>query len=140
MTDKERITKIIGDINEFISKIKLLNVSAEEDLKKDWKTLHAGAMLIFGATSRSIDLAQELIASKEWGVPSSYQEHFYLLYENNAISKELWQKLSYLVKVRNLIAHEYYRFMLSDVVKALQISVTAIPSLVNETKKLLNRD
>ena len=137
MLDTERIAKMIGDIQEYLSKLKELNLRSEEDLTKDWKNLHAAAMLMFSAVNRSIDLAQEIITSRKLGFPGTYAEHFYLLYENKVIDKKLWQELSYLVSARNLIAHEYYRFRVGEMFKAVGVSTEAIPKLVKEVKKLL---
>ncbi len=120
MFDRERIGTIVGDIDEFLSKIEKLNVNTVGDLRTDWRNFHTAAILIFGIVNRCIDLAEEVIVSRNLGIPTTYREHFYLLYENAIINEELYEKLSSLVKIRNLIAHEYYRFKMDDIFEALQ--------------------
>jgi len=119
MYDLQKIQKIISDINRYFKELREIGVSSIKDLKIS-KNFLSASMLIFSIVNRTIDLGNEILTSNNLGTPLTYRDIFNLLYKNKFITKKMLDEISYLIHIRNLIAHEYYRFKESDIFKALK--------------------
>lgn len=61
------------------------------------------------ACENVIDLANLLVAARDWGVPAYSRESFEILEANQVISPELAEKMIAMVGLRNLLVHQYFR-------------------------------
>ena len=75
-------------------------------------------MIIFSIVNRAIDLGEEIVSYKKFGLPTRYGDIFYLLKKNKIIGREMYEQILDLVHFRNLAAHEYQTFSEEDVFKA----------------------
>lgn len=61
------------------------------------------------ACENVIDLANILVAARDWGIPASSRDSFELLAHHKVISAELAEKMVQMVGLRNLLVHQYLR-------------------------------
>lgn len=122
--DLERICRIIKDIEKFFNDLKEIKVISVDDLR-DKQKFYAVSMIMFSILNRTIDLADEVVASLDVGMPATYRDIFHLLNRNGYISDSLSKELLDLVYYRNLLAHEYYDFNEQDIYNILQKINTA---------------
>jgi uncharacterized protein YutE (UPF0331/DUF86 family) len=81
------------------------------DKEKDGKArFYARSMLLFSIINASISLAEDMISRKNLQMPGNYYEIFDILAKNRAIPPALCEDMKLLVKLRNIIAHEYDSF------------------------------
>jgi len=114
MFDLERLTKIISDIYRYLDDLERMKIKDPRDLD-DIKNFYAVSMILFTLINRVIDLGDEIVTSRNLGVPGTYREIFNLLERGRVIDKELASDLSNLVYQRNILAHEYYNLTEKDV-------------------------
>ncbi|MDD1709236.1 MAG: DUF86 domain-containing protein [Methanoregulaceae archaeon] len=82
-----------------------------------------------------IDLADEVVAAYDLGMPSSYREIFTMLYRRNLIEKDLFDAMAVLVSYRNGLAHEYGQITPADLLKILAMTedITRFRGKVKDT-------
>lgn len=114
MFDLERLTKIISDIYRYLDDLERMEIKDSRDLD-DIKNFYAVSMILFALINRVIDLGDEIVTSRNLGVPGTYREIFNLLERGKVIDKELASDLSNLVYQRNILAHEYHNLTAKDV-------------------------
>ena len=119
MYDKERLAKIIADLERYLGDVDKLGVKTSNDLNHPAK-FYSLSMLIFSLINRAIDLGDEIVSAKKLGMPEKYRDIFHLLLKNKIIGLEMEKAFSGLVHVRNLIAHEYQSFTEKEVYSAYQ--------------------
>jgi len=76
--DRERITRILLDIDRYLEDLHLLAISTEQDLE-DRRNFYARSMVLFSLLDAMIDLADEIVAARDLGMPSTYREIFAML-------------------------------------------------------------
>jgi len=135
--DRARINKIIRDIDRFLNDLDKMNVKSIDDLSNK-KNFYAVSMILFALINRTVDLGDEIVASLNIGMPSKYNDIFYLLRRNDYISRELTQNLTWFVDIRNLLSHEYQDFDEEDVFNTME-KVQYIKEFVEEMKNLINK-
>ncbi len=67
----------------------------------------AGRYLVQASAQVSIDLANHVISSSGWRVPSDYADAFSVLAENDVLASELGGRMRDLARLRNLLVHAY---------------------------------
>jgi uncharacterized protein YutE (UPF0331/DUF86 family) len=133
MFDLERLTKIISDIYRYLDDLEKIGVSDLHDLD-DTRNFYALSMILFTLVNRTIDLGDEIVTSRNLGVPGTYREIFGLLERGKVIDKELAGDLSNLVYQRNILAHEYYNLTEEDVFKIYR-KIGVIRKFVEQAKE-----
>ncbi len=133
MFDLERLTKIISDIYRYLDDLERMELTDMRDLD-DIKNFYAVSMILFTLINRVIDLGDEIVTSRNLGVPGTYREIFNLLERGKVIDKELASDLSNLVYQRNILAHEYYNLTEKDVFKTYR-RVHVIRKFVERVKE-----
>ncbi len=78
MFDLERLTKIISDIYRYLDDLERMEIKDPRDLD-DIKNFYAVSMILFTLINRVIDLGDEIVTSRNLGVPGTYREIFNLL-------------------------------------------------------------
>lgn len=132
--DKERIAKIITDIEKYLKDLALLNPKELNDLK----TYYASSMLLFAIANRIIDLGDAIVTGGEFGFPSKYREIFAILLKQGIIAKDMENKLSDLVYYRNLLSHEYTDVKPEDV-KAFWKSIGIAKEFISKVKEFFDK-
>ena len=132
MTDTERLANILTDIKKYTIELESYKIKSVEDLK-DSKTFFAASMVAFQIINRVFDLCDDLINSKNIGIPSTYRDIFWLLEKAKIINRESREKIWPIMKYRNLLAHEYGEMKDEDLLFIVQNSET-INAFVKQLK------
>lgn len=114
MFDLEQLTKIVSDIYRYLDDLEEIKPKDLHDLD-DIRNFYAVSMILFTLINRTIDLGDEIVTSRNLGVPGTYREIFSLLERGGVIDKKLASDLSNLVYRRNILAHEYYDLTTEDI-------------------------
>ena len=133
MFDLERLTKIISDIHRYLDDLERIEIKDPRDLD-DIRNFYAVSMILFTLINRVIDLGDEIVTSRNLGVPGTYREIFNLLERGKVIDKELASDLSNLVYQRNILAHEYHNLTEEDVFRTYR-RVPVIRKFVERVKE-----
>lgn len=133
--NKERMARIIKDIEKFFKELDDRNIKNIETLKNSEK-FYAVSMLLFSIINRAIDLGEEIVSAKKLGFPSHYKEIFRLLYDGKIIDSKLRKTLEDLAHSRNLLAHEYQTFTRKDVFRIFK-KINAVKKFVAIVKKVV---
>jgi len=131
--NKERIINILSDIKKYLSDLEKIKIKNLNDLK-DINKYYAVSMILFSLLNRVIDLGQEIIISKNYGMPSTYKEIFKILCDRKIINDKMFLEFEKLVNLRNSLSHEYYRIDEKDIYNGL-IKVNLIKQFVEVAKK-----
>ncbi len=135
MYDRERIGKIISDIEKYFRDLEELNIERIDDLEGK-KNFYAISMVLFAILNRAIDLGDEIVMANDLGMPSTYKEIFRLLTKNKFIGKDMGEELSNLVFYRNLLSHEYYDLTEEDVFEVFK-KISIVKKFVERIKDVL---
>ncbi len=133
--DKERIIGILNDIEKYLNDLNGMKIKGLEDLR-DIERYYATSMILFSLLNRVIDLGQEIVISKKFGMPSSYRDIFGILFERRIIEKEMFEELKKFVDLRNILSHEYYRIDEKDIFYAVQ-KIEILKRFIETTKKYI---
>nr|QNO43691.1 hypothetical protein FICJDHNH_00031 [Methanosarcinales archaeon ANME-2c ERB4]QNO43954.1 hypothetical protein AECFJODE_00007 [Methanosarcinales archaeon ANME-2c ERB4]QNO50652.1 hypothetical protein BCJHFGCD_00006 [Methanosarcinales archaeon ANME-2c ERB4] len=68
MFDLERLTKIISDIYRYLDYLERIEIKDPRDLD-DIRNFYAVSMILFTLINRVIDLGDEIVTSRNLGVP-----------------------------------------------------------------------
>ena len=68
---------------------------------------YAKSMLLFSIINASISLGEDLISMRKLQIPGNYYEIFDILEKNRVIGAALRDDMKMLIRLRNLLAHEY---------------------------------
>jgi uncharacterized protein YutE (UPF0331/DUF86 family) len=93
-------------------------------------------MILFSMLDGVIDLADEIVAARGFGVPSTYREIFVLLARNGCITKDMLGRYVGPHVYRNHLAHEYGEITAEDLLRILQMT-DEIRSFVDQMKNLV---
>lgn len=80
----------------------------------DYFVFNTLAMECFQTVNSIIEIGEWLVTEKRLGFPETYREIFEILYHNQIIDKESYDKIKRLIFLRNLISHEYYKISESE--------------------------
>ena len=119
MTDDERAASIMSDIKRYFQELEGYKIKSTEDLK-DSKTFFAASMVAFQMINRVFDLCDDVINSRNIGVPATYKDIFWLLEKGKIINSQTKEKTWAIMKYRNLLAHEYGEISEKDVLFIIQ--------------------
>lgn len=131
--DKERIAKILSDLDRYFKDLEALSIHTMQDLQ-DPRNFYSVSMLLFSLLNRSIDLGDELVTSLRLGMPEKYRDIFELLYKEKIIDRSLYNNFVELIRLRNLIAHEYQMFTEKDIFPGIQ-KVKEVRAFMDIVKK-----
>ena len=54
-----------------------------------------------------VDIANHIIADKEYRVPKSYADTFRVLYEEGVLAEDIFKMMEDMAKFRNIVVHRY---------------------------------
>lgn len=104
---KERINDKIKQIEEFLETLLEIRPLTFEDYMRDMKTKAACERYAQKVIEAIIDLAYLIIKYGDLKMPEEDEQVFYVLVENNILSKDLGERLQEAKGMRNFLVHEY---------------------------------
>jgi uncharacterized protein YutE (UPF0331/DUF86 family) len=124
----------ISSIKKYLGILKRFKDLSKQEIEEDLTKKGALERYLYLATQASIDLAEAIIAYKEFRRPTTYSESFYILEEEEFLTKELSDKLVNMTKFRNIIAHDYENVDFSILYDAVQNRLGDIEEFIRETQ------
>ncbi len=105
MVDPDRVRRLLGVLGSYRRKLaELAQLSAETYLEQQ---AFAGRYLVQASAQTCIDLANHVIASEGWRVPTDFRDAFAVLAENGVLDHDLAERLQALAGLRNRLVHLY---------------------------------
>lgn len=92
---------------------------------------------LYLAIQSAIDLAEAIIAYKDFRKPTTMTEAFYILNEEGLISDDLTKKLTKIVGFRNIVAHDYEKIDYDIVFDILRNKLKDVEKFLTEISKKL---
>jgi len=135
MYDRERIVKIVSDLEKYFRDLEELNIEVIADIEAK-RNFYALSMVLFSILNRTIDLGNEIVMANNFGMPSTYKDIFRLLAKNGIIERELEKKMSNLVFYRNLLSHEYYALTEVDVFDIFE-RINVVKQFLEKSKNIV---
>jgi len=128
----------ISHIQKYLKLLERYKKFSQQDLEQNPDLKGAVERYLYLATQATLDLGEALIAYQDFRRPGTYTDVFYILDEEEFISKELSEKLVNMSKFRNVIAHDYEKVDFGIVYDALQNRLVDIEEFVKAVKTKLN--
>ena len=126
-----RLASLLSRIEKHREKAKELK---EKDVS-EYLVFNSLAMECFQAVNSAIELGELIVSEQNLGFPATYREIFELLHDAGVVTKENLNKMSKLIFLRNLIAHEYYRIT-EEELKEMAELLSCLDELIEGAKNL----
>lgn len=136
MVDKDLIIAKAGAVKKRLARIASKSQTDIESFKEDLDSQEIVLFNLQMAIQDCIDIAAHIISEKGWGVPGSTNEMFYVLEENDFLSRDLTEKIVKCVGFRNFLVHAYSRI---EVDRVFEITQKDIHDLEAYLKSIFNR-
>lgn len=128
----------ISHIQKYLKLLERYKKFSQEEIEQNPDLKGALEHYLYLAAQGAIDLGEAVIAFKDFRRPGTYTDVFYILDEEEFISKELSEKLINMSKFRNIIAHDYEKVDFAIVYDALQNRLVDIEEFVDVVKNKLS--
>lgn len=138
MTNLDIIETKISAIQKYLTILSQYQRYSREHIEKDQTLKGAVERYLYLVTQATIDLAEALIALKDFRRPSTYAEAFHILNEEKFLLDDLTEKLAKMAGFRNVIAHDYEEVGFEIIYDVLEHRLVDIKEFLTETKKKLN--
>jgi uncharacterized protein YutE (UPF0331/DUF86 family) len=102
--------KLITDVERYYNDLLEIGIKKESDLE-DKNKFYAASMLIFSLGNRAIEVGNQIIAAKNIEVPGTYEDIFNDMKDGRRIDEDLSKKLVELIRLRNIFAHRYFKWV-----------------------------
>lgn len=136
MTNLSIIENKISSAKKYLKILERYQKYSQEEIENDIDRRGAVERYLYLAAQSAIDLADTIIAYKNFRKPSTLSESFHILEENGTISPELTEKMVKMTGFRNVVAHDYEKInygIIYDVLKNrlgdIEIFIEKIASL-----------
>lgn len=128
----------ISHIQKYLKLLERYKKYSQKEIEGNPDLKGAVERYLYLATQATLDLGEAVIAFKEFRRPGTYTEVFYILDEEEFISKDLSEKLVNMTKFRNIIAHDYEKVDFGIVYDALRNRLGDIEEFIKAAKEKLN--
>jgi uncharacterized protein YutE (UPF0331/DUF86 family) len=120
VVDKTLFLRKLAEIEEYFGQIKeYANVGAEQ-YSKDWRIQRIVERTLQMMIESCADIAGHIISDRGYRVPTSYADTFRVLYENEILTKDLFETMEKMVRFRNIVVHHYDRVDVEIIVGILR--------------------
>lgn len=138
MSNQNVIETKISHIQKYLRLLERYKKFSQKEIEQNPDFKGALERYLYLATQATIDLGEAVIAFKEFRRPGTYTEVFYILDEEEFISKDLSEKLVNMTKFRNIVAHDYEKVDFEIVYDALKNRLVDIEEFIGAVKAELN--
>lgn len=119
MTNITVIENKISDIKKYLKILERYQKYSKEEILNNIDINGAVERYLYLAAQATIDLAEAVIAYKNFRKPATLGESFYILNEEGIIDMALKEKLLKMVGFRNIIAHDHGKIDYDIIYKAI---------------------
>lgn len=138
MTNISVIESKISSILKYLKILKSYQSLSQKELENDVTLKGAVERYLYLLSQATIDLAEAVIALKDLRRPTTYSEAFCILQEEKFITADLTEKLTDMVKFRNIIAHDYENLDFGIIYDILQNHLQDVEDFLKQIKNKLN--
>ena len=138
MSNIDVVESKISSIQKYIKLLERYKKYSQGEIETNPDLKGALERYLYLAAQAAIDLAEAVIAFKDFRRPTTYTDVFYILEEEKFILKELSGRLINMAKFRNIIAHDYEDIDFSIVYDAAQNRLADIEEFIEVAKERLN--
>lgn len=107
MTNLSVIENKISAVKKYLKILERYKKYSKREIEKNLDIKGAVERYLYLAIQSTIDLAEAVIAFKNFRKPATMGEAFYILNEEGIIESELTEKMVKMTGFRNIIAHDY---------------------------------
>lgn len=107
MTNLSVIENKISAVKKYLKILERYKKYSKREIEKNLDIKGAVERYLYLAIQSTIDLAEAVIAFKDFRKPTTMGEAFYILNEEGIIDSELTEKMAKMTGFRNVIAHDY---------------------------------
>lgn len=107
MTNRSVIENRISLTKKYLKILERYKKYSQSEIEKDVDIRGAVERYLYLAVQSAIDLAEAVIAYRNFRKPSAMAESFRILTEEKILSDDLSDKLARMTGFRNIIAHDY---------------------------------
>lgn len=138
MVDPDRVRRLLAALARYHGRLRELRALPVEEYVSDHA--YAGRYLVQAAAQLCIDLANHVIASEGWRVPSDYRDTFTVLEEQDVIDAGLAERMRRLTGLRNRLVHLYEEVDDARVHAALAAGLADLDTYAGEIARLVDTD
>lgn len=138
MTNSFIIESKISSIQKYLQILKRFQSYSQKQLEEDINLKGATERYLYLLTQSVLDLAEAIIAFKNFRRPQTYSESFDILQEEKLISPDLTEKLINMAKFRNIIAHDYENLDFGIIYDVLQNRLKDVEEFLAQIKNKLS--
>jgi len=129
MTSIATIENKISSLQKYLKILERYKKYSRKEIENNVDIRGATERYLYLATQAAIDLAEAALSYKNLRKPTTMNESFYILNEDNIISDELREKMVKMTGFRNAIAHDYAKIDYDIVYDILQNRLSDIKTL-----------
>lgn len=137
MSNFKIIENKISSIKKYLKILQRYKKYSKEKIENNLDLKGAVERYLYLAVQSSIDLAEAIIAYKDFRKPTTMSEAFYILSEERLIPDGLTKKLIKMVGFRNIIVHDYEKIDYAIVYDVLQNKLKDIENFSKNVSKKL---
>lgn len=120
----------VSSVKKYLKILSRYKKYTKEQIEKNLDIKGAVERYLYLAAQSTIDLAEAIIAYKNFRKPTTMSEAFHILNEEKIITDELTEKMAKMVGFRNVVAHDYEKIDYNIVYNVLQKGLKDISGFV----------
>lgn len=136
MTDLSVIENKVSTVKKYLKILRRYKKYSKEGIERNVDIKGAVERYLYLVSQASVDLAEAVIAYKDFRKPATMSESFYILNEEGIISDRITEKMVKMVGFRNIMAHDYERVNYDIVYEVLQKGLKDIEEFIEKVKGL----
>src|SRR3989344_1971060 len=138
MSNIQVVEAKISSIRKYLKLLERYRKYKQKEIEDNPDLKGAFERYLYLAAQATIDLAEAVIAFKDFRRPTTYGDAFYVLDEQEFLPKELSDKLINMAKFRNIIAHDYEDVDFGIVYDAVKNRLVDIEKFIGVVREKLN--
>ena len=138
MIDRDIIEAKFDIIDKNLKFLQEFKDTSVEELESNYRDLQAVKYSLLEITEACIDIANHIIAAKNFKRVEEYAEMFLVLAENKIIPKKLGEELVKMAKFRNFLIHRYGEVETKYVVEIIKLHLVDVVDFMKEITKLFS--
>lgn len=126
-----------SSIKKYLKILKRYKGYSKQEIESNIDIKGALERYLYLVIQSTVDMAEAIIAYKNFRKPSTMAEAFYILNEEGFISGDLTNKLAMMVGFRNIIAHDYEKIDYDIVINVFKSGLKDIDKFLKEISQRL---
>ena len=120
MVDKTLVLRKLSDLEIYLEQIKEYQNITVTQYRTDWKTQRILERTLQIMIETCADIATHIVSDRKLRVPDTYADIFRVLSEAGVLKEEFVERLIAMVRLRNIVVHDYEKIDPEIVVGILQ--------------------